>query len=88
MMKPSEFSGQVAGPNVEVRCLVPPGGDFHAANPSPSAAISVVQSDLALPLGLGRDGCANKPFSAICPCIRPVRTSRNQDIAVKPIEGK
>ena len=87
-MKRNAFAGQITGPSVEVLRLVPPFGDFHSANPSPSAATSVVQSDLALPLGLGRDGYVNKPFSANCPWTRPVRTSRNEDIAVKLIEGK
>lgn len=56
MMKPSTFAGQTSGSIVETLSLVPPAGDLHAAKPSPSAATSVVQSDLAFPLGLGRDG--------------------------------
>jgi ABC-type Zn uptake system ZnuABC Zn-binding protein ZnuA len=56
MMKPSAFAGQTAGSIVEALRLVPPSGDFHAAKPSPSAASSVVHSDLASPLGLGRCG--------------------------------
>jgi hypothetical protein len=54
-MAPSAFVWQIAELNVEVPCPVPPGGDIHAARPSPRAAKLVVQSNLASPLGLGRD---------------------------------
>jgi zinc transport system substrate-binding protein len=55
-----DFARQIGGTNVEVRCLVPPGGDPHAAEPTPSSAQAVVQSDLVLLLGLGMDGWVEK----------------------------
>lgn len=55
-----DFARQIGGTNVEVRCLVPPGSDPHAAEPSPSAAKSVAQADLVLLLGLGMDGWVGK----------------------------
>ena len=79
MMKPSTFAGQMAGPNVEVLCLVPLGGDFHAAKPSPSAATSVVHSDLVFPLGLGSAGWVKKPFLANCVCPKPAHSSREAE---------
>jgi len=59
-----DFARQIGGTNVEVRCLVPPGGDPHSAEPSPSAAESVAKADLVLLLGLGMDGWVEKLSSA------------------------
>ena len=59
-----DFARQIGGTNIEVRCLVPPGGDPHEAEPSPSAAASVAQADLVLLLGLGMDGWAQKLSTA------------------------
>lgn len=55
-----DFAREIGGSNVEVRCLVPPGGDPHAAEPTPSSAQAVVQSDLVLLLGLGMDRWVEK----------------------------
>jgi len=55
-----DFAREIGGTNVEVRCLVPPGGDPHEAEPTPSSAQAVVQSDLVLLLGLGMDRWVNK----------------------------
>jgi zinc transport system substrate-binding protein len=55
-----DFAREIGGTNVEVRCLVPPGGDPHEAEPNPSSAQAVVQSDLVLLLGLGMDGWVEK----------------------------
>lgn len=59
-----DFARQIGGTNVEVRCLVPPGGDPHAAEPNPSAAEAVTKADLVLLLGLGMDGWVEKLSSA------------------------
>ncbi len=59
-----DFARQIGGTNVEVRCLVPPGGDPHSAEPSPSAAQSVAKADLVLLLGLGMDGWVQKLSTA------------------------
>ena len=59
-----DFARQIGGTNVEVRCLVPPGGDPHSAEPSPSAAESVAKADLVLLLGLGMDGWVQKLSTA------------------------
>lgn len=55
-----DFARQIGGTNVEVVCLVPPGGDPHAAEATPSAARSVSKADLVLLLGLGMDGWVEK----------------------------
>jgi zinc transport system substrate-binding protein len=55
-----DFARQIGGTNVEVVCLVPPGGDPHAAEATPSAAKSVAEADLVLLLGLGMDGWVEK----------------------------
>ncbi len=55
-----DFAREIGGTNVEVRCLVPPGGDPHEAEPTPSSARAVVQSDLVLLLGLGMDRWVEK----------------------------
>lgn len=55
-----DFARQIGGTNVEVVCLVPPGGDPHAAEATPAAAKSVSQADLVLLLGLGMDGWVEK----------------------------
>ena len=76
-MKRNTFAGQITGQSVEVLRLVPPVGDFHSAKPSPSAATSVVQSDLALPLGLGSSGCGKKQVFAISLCPEPASFTRD-----------
>lgn len=55
-----DFARAIGGTNVEARCLVPPGGDPHEAEPTPSSAQAVVQSDLVLLLGLGMDRWVEK----------------------------
>jgi zinc transport system substrate-binding protein len=59
-----DFARQIGGTNVEVLCLVPPGGDPHAAEPTPAAAKEVSQADLVLLLGLGMDGWVEKLSTA------------------------
>ena len=59
-----DFARQIGGTNVEVRCLVPPGGDPHAAEPTPSSGELVAQADLVLLLGLGMDGWVKKLSAA------------------------
>ena len=59
-----DFARQIGGTNVEVVCLVPPGGDPHEAEPTPSAAKSVSKADLVLLLGLGMDGWVEKLSTA------------------------
>lgn len=59
-----DFARAIGGTNVEVRCLVPPGGDPHNAEANPSAGKSVAQADLVLLLGLGMDGWVEKLAAA------------------------
>lgn len=51
-----DFARELAGPQADVHCLVPPGGDPHNAAGSPGIATRVARADLVLLLGLGMDG--------------------------------
>lgn len=55
-----DFARAIGGTNVEVRCLVPPGGDPHETEPCPGSAKDVAKADLVLLLGLGMDGWVEK----------------------------
>jgi zinc transport system substrate-binding protein len=55
-----DFARRIGGDAIDVDCLVPPGGDPHSAEASPSAARRVVEADLVLLLGLGMDGWVEK----------------------------
>ena len=55
-----DFAREVAGPDFEVVCLVPPGGDPHSADVTPEMARQVARADLVLLLGLDMDGWVGK----------------------------
>ena len=55
-----DFARVLAGTNFQIVCLVPPGGDPHAMEASPSAARTVERAHLVLLLGLGMDGWLEK----------------------------
>jgi zinc transport system substrate-binding protein len=55
-----DFAREVAGPDFEVVCLVPPGGDPHSADVTPEMARQVTRADLVLLLGLDMDGWVSK----------------------------
>lgn len=55
-----DFARMLAGEEIEVRCLVPAGGDPHSVEASPSTARDVAGADLVLLLGLGMDGWVAK----------------------------
>jgi ABC-type Zn uptake system ZnuABC Zn-binding protein ZnuA len=50
---------QVGGSKVEVRSLVPPGGEVHTFDPSPSDVATVANADLVVMNGLGLDEWAS-----------------------------
>lgn len=50
-----DLTRQIAGTNVAVICLVPPGGDPHHEDPTPEMARQIQQAKLVLVLGLGMD---------------------------------
>lgn len=50
-----DLTRQIAGTNVTVICLVPPGGDPHHEDPTPEMARQIQQAKLVLVLGLGMD---------------------------------
>lgn len=55
-----DFARMLAGEEIEVKCLVPAGGDPHSGEASPSTAREVAGADLVLLLGLGMDGWVAK----------------------------
>lgn len=50
-----DFARQIGGDAMEVRCLVPPGGDPHSIDPTPEMARTVSKADVVLLMGLGMD---------------------------------
>ena len=42
----AEFAARVAGPDAEVRTLIPPGVDLHSFEPSPGVARAIAEADL------------------------------------------
>lgn len=49
----ADLAGQVAGPDVEVRSLVPLGGDPHIHEPTPADARTIAEADLLVGNGAG-----------------------------------
>ena len=49
----AEFAESVAGPDAEVRALIPAGVDLHSFEPSPSVARDIAGADLVLVNGFG-----------------------------------
>ena len=50
-----DFARQLCGPNIEVVCLVPPGGDPHGMEATPAMAKQIADAEAVLLLGLGMD---------------------------------
>jgi ABC-type Zn uptake system ZnuABC Zn-binding protein ZnuA len=51
----ADLVAQVGGSNVEVRSLVPKGGEVHTFDPSPADIVAVTEADLIVANGLGLD---------------------------------
>jgi manganese/iron transport system substrate-binding protein len=76
-----DFTRQVVGDRVTVRCILAPGADPHTYMPTPQDAIMVLEADLALQNGLHLEGKnwmatlakdANKPLVTCTDGIKPL----------------